>query len=63
MLYFVVDSCELKGCQYWRMGDSCVKNNKYIPDQLKYVANIHDGDNCIVRRQVNECKLIKLLEE
>jgi len=63
MLYFVVNSCETKGCNHWRPGGNCAKNLMYIPSSVKYVANIHDATTCQVRKQVDEYRLNKMLEE
>ena len=63
MLRFVVNYCELKACQHWRMNNKCTKNNLLIAKSLKYVANMHDASVCEIRRQIDEYRLENLLEE
>ena len=63
MLRFVVNYCELKACQHWRIDNKCTKNNMLIAQSLKYVANMHDSSVCEVRRQIDEYRLKNLLED
>ena len=62
MLYFVVEICELKACQHWRLGDNCVKHNASIADSIKYCSNLHDSKRCQVRKQVDTYRLEQMLE-
>jgi hypothetical protein len=63
MLFFAIDSCELKACQNWRINNKCVKDEMSIPDSLRYVANIHSNDTCQVRKQIDEYRLTEMLEK
>lgn len=63
MMYFVVPSCTMKGCQHWRLGNNCVKNNLEISKQVKFVSKLHTSETCHVRRQVNEFRLGRMIEE
>jgi len=63
MSFFVVESCALKGCNNWRLGNKCSKDKMYIPSAIQYIANIHDDDTCIVRRQINTYRLSEILEK
>ena len=63
MLYFVVNYCELRACQHWRIDNKCIKNNMPMAESLKYVANMHNSSVCEIRRQIDEYKLKNLLEE
>ena len=63
MSRFVVNYCELRACQHWRMDNKCVKNNQPISSSLKYVANMHDSSVCEIRRQIDTYRLENLLEE
>ncbi len=62
MLFFVVENCELKACQNWRLGDNCVKDNMHIPTCIHYAANMHDSTICQVRKQIDEYRLTEMLE-
>ncbi len=63
MSYFVVNSCALKACLNWRMGDACAKNNQLISPQIRYLATMHDDKICQVREQVNQYRLKQMLEK
>ncbi len=63
MLCFVVNYCELRACQHWRIDNKCTKHNLSIADNAKYVTNIHDSAVCEVRRQIDKYRLGHLLEE
>jgi hypothetical protein len=63
MLFFAVDSCALKGCLSWRMGNKCAKDQMDIHTMLKYSANIHDSENCLIRKQMNDYRLTNMLEK
>ena len=62
MLYFVVEICELKACQHWRLGDNCVKNHTSIAESVKYCSNLHDSELCQVRKQIDNYRLEQMLE-
>lgn len=62
MLYFVVEICELKACQHWRLGDNCVKNRTSIAESVKYCSNLHDSERCQVRKQIDNYRLEQMLE-
>ena len=62
MLYFVVEICELKACQHWRLGDNCVKNHTSIAESVKYCSNLHDSARCQVRKQIDNYRLEQMLE-
>jgi hypothetical protein len=63
MLCFVVNYCELRACQHWRIGSKCTKHNLPILKNAKYVQNIHNSSVCEVRRQIDNYRLEHLLEE
>lgn len=63
MLNFVVNYCELRACQHWRIDNNCIKHNLPIASSIKYVANIHDSSICKVRQQIDQYRLEHLLEE
>jgi len=63
MSFFVVNSCSLKACLNWRIGNKCVKNKMHIPTAIKYIANMHDSSVCEVRRQIDVYRLEQMLEE
>lgn len=63
MSFFVVNSCQVKACLNWRIGDTCVKNLMHIPTTVKYVANMHDASICEVRRQIDKYRLEQILEK
>ena len=62
MSYFVVNYCELRACQHWRIGNKCTKNKLPIADSIKYVANMHDSSICKVRKQTDKYRLEQMLE-
>ncbi len=62
MAVFAVEFCELKACQNWRPGDRCIKNGMDIETAIKYIATIHDGDVCAIRKQIDIYRLNELLE-
>ena len=62
MLCFVVNHCELRACQHWRIGNKCTKNKLPIADSIKYVANMHDSSICEVRKQTDKYRLEQMLE-
>ena len=63
MSCFVVNYCELRACQHWRIDNKCTKNNVSIAKSLKYVTNLHNSKICQVRKQVDQYRLKNLLEE
>ncbi len=63
MLFFVVPSCTVKACQNWRIDNHCVKDNMHIATASKYIANMHDGGNCEVRKQIDVYRLENMLGE
>ena len=63
MSYFVVNSCGLRACLNWRMGDTCAKNNMLISSQIAYLANMHDAQVCEVRKQLDQYRLEQMLEK
>jgi len=63
MLHFVVNYCELRACQHWRIDNKCTKNNLPIADSIKHVANMHDSSVCEVRKQIDKYRLEQMLEE
>jgi len=63
MSNFVVNYCELRACQHWRMGNKCRYHNQSLADSLKYLANMHDSSICEVRRQIDKYRLENLLED
>ena len=63
MSNFVVNYCELRACQHWRIDNKCTKHNQPIADSLKYVANMHDSSVCEVHRQIDRYRLDNLLED
>ena len=62
MSYFVVNYCELRACQHWRIGNKCTKNKLPIAASIKYVANMHDSSICEVRKQTDKYRLEQMLE-
>jgi len=62
MSCFVVNYCELKACQHWRIDNKCTKHNLSIADNAKYVTSIHNSSVCEVRRQIDRYRLKNLLE-
>ena len=62
MSHFVVNYCELRACQHWRIGNKCTKNKLLIADSIKYVANMHDSSICEVRKQTDKYRLEQMLE-
>ena len=63
MSCFVVNYCELRACQHWRIDNKCVKHNVSIPDSVKHVQNLHNSSVCEIRRQIDKYRLENLLEE
>jgi len=63
MSFFDIKICTQRACINWRIGDICAKDNMYIPNYIKYSANIHDSEMCEVRRQINTFRLQELLEK
>ena len=63
MSHFVVKYCQLRACQHWRIDNKCTKDDQPIASSLKYVANLHNGTVCEVRRQIDKYRLENLLEE
>ena len=63
MSCFVVNYCELRACQHWRIDNKCIYDKRSIPESLQYVANIHDSSICEVRRQIDRHRLDNLLED
>lgn len=63
MSCFVVNYCELKACQHWRLGNKCIKNGMKIEQYIDNTSNMHDSNVCEVRKQVNIYRSEKILEE
>ena len=63
MPFFAVKECTLKACQSWRVGNKCVRDGAYIPAYLKYLANMHDGSICKIRKQLDKYRLEQILEK
>ena len=63
MSCFVINYCEVRACQHWRIDNKCTKHNLSIVDSAKYVTNIHNSSICEVRRQIDIYRLEHLLEE
>ena len=63
MSHFVVNCCELRACQHWRINNRCVKHGMAIVSSIKYLANMHDSSVCKVREQIDKYRLEHLLEE
>jgi hypothetical protein len=63
MSCFVVNYCELKACQHWRIDNKCVKHNTSISQGAKYVQNLHSNSTCQIRQQIDKYRLEHLLEE
>lgn len=62
MSIFVVKKCEIKACQWWRLGDNCIKNGSSISHHMKYAADLHNAEFCQVREQINKYRLKHMLE-
>jgi hypothetical protein len=62
MSHFVVNYCELRACQHWRLTNKCVKNGMDIVNSIKYLANMHDSSVCKVREQIDKHRLEQMLE-
>lgn len=63
MSHFTVESCSIRACNNWRIGDSCVKNQMDIPTLVKYAATIHDSNLCQIRQQIDVFRLEQMLEK
>ncbi len=63
MPYFVVNFCDLKACQSWRLGDKCAKNGFDVKWQIAYLTDLHNSNICEIRRQVDQYRLNQLLEK
>ena len=63
MDYFWIDSCPHHGCNSWRFGDYCIKHKTGIEWQLEFVKDMHTPQMCMVRKQADEFRLRKLLED
>jgi len=62
MALFVVNSCDMNGCLYWRMGDNCAKDGMCIQTTIELYTQLHDAHNCQIRQQMNEYRLEHALE-
>jgi len=63
MSNFVVHYCPMRACQQWRLGNNCSLDSFDISKNMKYVANMHDSSICEIRRQIDQYRLKKLLED
>lgn len=63
MSFFVIKSCQLNGCLHWRVGDKCAKHDMWIPNHIKFTANMHDSSVCEARKQINKYRLEQMLEK
>lgn len=63
MEYFQVNECIHSACNYWRIGNKCVKDSMQIKSQIKYVHNLHDASWCEIRKQVNIYRLERMLND
>jgi hypothetical protein len=43
MSCFVVNYCDLRACQHWRIDNKCIKHNVSMADSAKYVINLHNS--------------------
>ena len=62
MSNFVIEKCELKACQWWRLGDKCIKNGSSISHAVQYSANLHNHEICQVRQQIDIFRLTNMIE-
>jgi len=62
MAYFVVNYCENRACQHWRMDNQCIKNETLISSSIKYSADMHDSEFCEIRKQIDTYRLNHMLE-
>jgi hypothetical protein len=63
MSCFVVNYCDLRACQHWRIDNKCIKHNVSMADSAKYVINLHNSSVCEVRKQIDKYRLEQMLEE
>jgi hypothetical protein len=62
MSVFVVNSCLLKGCLYWRLNDQCAKHGMPVQATIERTSQLHTAESCQVRQQMNEFRLTHMLE-
>jgi hypothetical protein len=62
MSYFVVNYCEIRACQHWRIHNQCIKNETLISASIKYSADMHDSKWCEIRKQIDRYRLEHMLE-
>ena len=62
-MFLFVENCPQKACLHWRTGNLCVKHHAFIPQQMQWLANIHDATTCQVRKQIDVYRLTKMIEE
>ena len=62
MEYFDIDSCDQKGCQHWREGNKCAKDDSIIKVAIPYEFLYRDPKICQVSLQIKEYRLKDILE-
>ena len=62
MSYFVVKNCEIRACQYWRIGNKCIKDGAQIAESIKYSTDLHNSEMCQIRKQIDVYRLPHMLE-
>ena len=62
MSRFVVKKCEMRACQWWRLGDNCIKNGSSISHAVQYSSDLHSAELCQVREQINKYRMKQMLE-
>ncbi len=63
MQRFVVDFCDVKGCQYNRPRCKCAKDGMKVPEDVSTLSFSQDSRICEIQRQINIYKTEQLLEE
>ena len=58
MSLFVIKKCEIRACQWWRLGDNCIKNGSSISHAVQYSSDLHSAELCQVREQINKYRML-----
>jgi hypothetical protein len=56
------ESCPYKACIHFHEG-KCWLDNKPISKWIKNCMNLHTGEQCMMRRQINEYLLEEMLRD
>lgn len=62
MSHFVVPNCEVRACNNWRPGNTCLKHLTPINLISHVTSTMQNAEICEVHRQYNTAKLENLIE-